>query len=119
MEDKIVIVVGATGGIGSALVRKLAHTGVRLVLAARDRSSLATLTSELPGQVLNVACDITDPQQVDILIEKAIAQFGQIDVLVNAAGAGILKPYNQLEPADLEKMLDVNLKGCFNQLVAR
>ena len=114
MQDKIVVVVGATGGIGSALTRKLASTGARLVLVARDSSSLSTLAAELPtAQVLAVPTDITDRQQVEMLMEKTVAQFGQIDALVNVAGAGVMKPYSQLEPSDLEKMLDVNLKGSF------
>lgn len=115
MQDKVVVVVGATGGIGSAVTRKLASTGARLVLAARNPNQLASLAAQLPGttQVMAVATDITDPQQVEALMEKAFAQFGQIDALVNAAGAGILKQCNQLEPADLDAMLDVNLKGCF------
>lgn len=113
MQNKVVVVIGATGGIGSALTHKLAPTGVRLLLAARDAVRLTTLANDLPGQVLSVPTDITDPQQVNTLIEKTIAEFGQIDILVNAAGAGILKPYNSLEPADLDKMLDVNLKGSF------
>ncbi|MFE1748922.1 SDR family oxidoreductase [Coleofasciculus sp. H7-2] len=112
MQDKVVVVVGATGGIGSALTRKLAPMGARLVLAARDSSRLTNLASGLP-QVLTVPTDITKPQQVETLMEKAIAHFGQIDVLVNAAGAGVMKQYNQLEPADLDAMLDVNLKGSF------
>jgi short-subunit dehydrogenase len=113
MQDKVIIIVGATGGIGSALTRLLAPTGVSLVLTARDGVKLATLASELSGDVLTVPCDITQPEQVNTLIQTTIAQFGQIDVLVNAAGAGILKPYNSIEPADLDKMLDLNLKGSF------
>ncbi|MBD2627076.1 SDR family oxidoreductase [Trichormus variabilis] len=113
MQDKVVVIVGATGGIGSALTRKLAPTGAKLVLAARDAVNLATLADELSGEVLTVPTDITQPQQVKALIQATIAQFGQIDVLVNAAGAGILKPYNSIEPADLDRMLDLNLKGSF------
>lgn len=113
MQDKVIVIVGATGGIGSALTRKLASTGAKLVLAARDAVRLATLADELPGEVLTIRCDITDPKQAGTLIEKAVTQFGQIDVLVNAAGAGILKAYNSLEPDDLDKMLDLNLKGSF------
>lgn len=114
MHDKVVVVVGATGGIGSALTHKLAPTGARLVLAARDSSTLSNLAAQLQTeQVLTVPTDITDQQQVDILIEKAIAQFGQIDALVNTAGVGVMKPYSNLEPADLESMLNVNLKGSF------
>ncbi|MBD2570076.1 SDR family oxidoreductase [Anabaena lutea] len=113
MQDKVVVIVGATGGIGSALTRKLAPTGAKLVLAARDAVNLATLAEELSGEVLTVPTDITQPQQVKALMQATIAQFGQIDVLVNAAGAGILKPYNSIEPADLDRMLDLNLKGSF------
>ena len=117
MRDKVVVVVGATGGIGSALTRKLAGEGTPLVLAARDISRLATLVSQLPTtdreQILTVPTDITDPSQVETLMSKAVAHFGQIDVLVNAAGAGVMKQYNKVEPADLDAMLDLNLKGSF------
>jgi short-subunit dehydrogenase len=117
MQDKVVVVVGATGGIGSALTRKLAPEGTSLVLAAKDSSHLAALVSGLPisdrERVLTVPTDITDPSQVETLMSKAVAQFGQIDVLVNAAGAGVMKQYNKVEPADLDAMLDLNLKGSF------
>ncbi len=117
MQDKVVVVVGATGGIGSALTHKLALEGTNLVLAARDSSHLAALVSQLPiaerERVLTVPTDITNPSQVETLMSKAVTQFGQIDVLVNAAGAGVLKQYNKVEPADLDAMLDLNLKGSF------
>src|ERR687886_1533843 len=99
MQDKVVVVVGATGGIGSALTRKLAQEGASLVLAARDSSRLAALVSKLPitegERVLTVSTDITNPSQVETLMSKAIAQFGQIDVLVNAAGAAGMKQYKK------------------------
>lgn len=116
MQDKVVVVVGASGGIGSALTRLLAASGAHLVLAARDHNKLTNLAQTLnctSEQILTCACDITNPQQVDTLMEKTIAEFGQIDALVNAAGAGVMKPYSNLEAADLEAMLDVNLKGSF------
>jgi short-subunit dehydrogenase len=116
LQDKVIVIVGATGGIGATLTRQLAPTGVRLVLAARNTENLAALANELPGSpgnILIVPTDITQPQQVDTLIQRTISQFGQIDVLVNAAGAGILKAYNTIEPSDLDKMLNLNLKGCF------
>ncbi|WP_414752803.1 SDR family oxidoreductase [Anabaena sp. CCY 9910] len=113
MQNKVVVIVGASGGIGSALADKLASVGAKLVLAARDSSRLAALANDLPGEVLTIPTDITDASQVENLIQKTVVEFGQIDVLVNAAGVGILKPYNSVEPADLDKMLDVNLKGSF------
>lgn len=115
MQDKVIVIVGATGGIGAALTRKLAPTGARLVLAARDSSAITHLVTQLPvsDQILSVPTDITDRKLVDALMEHTIAKFGQIDALVNVAGAAVMKPYSNLEPADLEAMLDVNLKGSF------
>ena len=113
LQDKVIVIVGATGGIGATLTRKLASTGARLVLAARNGESLAALANDLPADVLTVTTDITQAEQVEALIQTTVAQFGQIDVLVNAAGAGILKAYNNIEPTDLDAMLDLNLKGCF------
>lgn len=107
------IIVGATGGIGSALTRQLAQAGAHLVLAARESDRLLELSNQLPGPTLTVPVDITQPDQVTALMSKAVAQFGQIDALVNSAGAGIMKPWNKLEPADLNAMLDLNLKGSF------
>ena len=117
MQDKVVVVVGATGGIGSALTHKLAHAGGILVLAAKNSDRLTALASQLPvtdpKQILTVPTDITDRFQVEQLMQKAVAEFGHIDVLVNSAGAGILKQYNKIAPADLDTMLDLNLKGSF------
>lgn len=117
MQNNVVVVVGATGGIGSALARQLAPLGANLVLAARSEPALAALAAELADgdrhSVLTVPTDITDPAQSEALMQKAIARFGRIDALVNAAGAGVLKQYNKLEPADLDYMLDLNLKGSF------
>ncbi|MBE9123768.1 SDR family oxidoreductase [Tychonema sp. LEGE 07199] len=114
MQDKVVVVVGATGGIGSAVARKLADAGATLVLAARDSSKLDALASELSiTEVLCLPTDITDLSQVETLMQKTVEHFGQIDALINAAGAGILKQWNKLEPADLDAMLDLNLKGSF------
>lgn len=113
MKNKVIVVVGATGGIGSALTRLLASTGARLVLVARHKDKLATLAEELSGEVAVIPTDITKKEQVDALFKQILADFGQIDALVNAAGAGVMKPYSNLEPADLDAMLEVNLKGSF------
>jgi len=113
MKDKVVMVVGATGGIGRAVSRALAEQGANLVLAARTPEKLEDLASELQTKTLCVPTDITQPQQVEELMQKAVAQLGKIDVLINAAGAGVLKQYNKITPEDLNLMLDLNLKGSF------
>ncbi|PSF38103.1 oxidoreductase [Aphanothece hegewaldii CCALA 016] len=115
MLNKVIVIVGATGGIGTALAHKLSTTGANLVLAARNRERLSALASGLStsGLVLTVPTDITDLSQVESLMEKTVSQFGQIDVLVNAAGAGVMKQYNKITPEDLDLMLNLNLKGSF------
>lgn len=114
MQGKVVMIVGATGGIGKALTAKLAAQGAKLVLAAQNSDRLNHLSSQIPySEHIAVPTDITDPHQVQILMEKAIAKYGQVDALVNAAGVGILKQFNKIEPSDLDKMLDINLKGSF------
>ncbi|MBD2148974.1 SDR family oxidoreductase [Pseudanabaena sp. FACHB-1277] len=124
MQNKVVVVVGATGGIGSALVPKLAESGARLVLVARDRDKLTELAHSLEDdydiEAIAVPTDITQYAQVEAMVKEAIGKFGQIDILVNTAGAGVMKQFNRIEPEDLERMLDLNLKGNFytSQLVA-
>jgi len=119
MRNKVVVIVGATGGIGSALTLKLKETGAMLGLAARQADRLSQLAATIPeGQAIAVPTDITQPDQVEALMQKAIAQFGQIDALVNVAGAGIMKQFNRLEAADLDAMLELNLKGCFYTMQA-
>ncbi|MEN9274558.1 MAG: SDR family oxidoreductase, partial [Gloeomargarita sp. DG02_4_bins_56] len=115
LQDKVVVVVGATGGIGRAVVNRLHPLGAQLVLAARDPVKLATLA--IPG-ALSIPTDITLPAQVQNLMAQAVATFGRIDGLVNAAGIGILKPWDKLEPADFATQLAVNLQGNFYTLQA-
>jgi short-subunit dehydrogenase len=121
MLDKVVVIVGATGGIGSALVPKLAESGAKLVLVARDADRLDELIrnleddyeTEYETRAIAIPTDITQYAQVELMVQKAIAQFGQIDVLINAAGAGVMKQFLRIEPQELDQMLDLNLKGNF------
>lgn len=120
MQNKTIVIVGATGGIGSTLAQKLAPTGANLVFAAKNSQKLDELVSNLTvtGSILSVPTDITNLQQVETLMEKTVTNFGQIDVLVNAAGAGVMKQYNKITPEDLDAMLDLNLKGSFYTMQA-
>lgn len=115
MQSKVILVTGATGGIGQAIVPLLSEQGADLVLAARRSEHLAQLADPLQGsgQVVTVPTDVTQPEQVQTLVEKVQQTFGRIDVLINCAGMGILKPVPQLTPEDLDQMVQVNLKGSF------
>jgi NADP-dependent 3-hydroxy acid dehydrogenase YdfG len=103
MSEKVVLIVGATGGIGATLARKLAVNGHKLVLVARNADNLSNLASELPCPSLIVPTDITNPTQVETLMEKIVSHYGRLDVLVNAAGAGVMKQYNKITPEDLDE----------------
>jgi short-subunit dehydrogenase len=117
MQDKVVVVVGATGGIGSALVPKLAEAGAKLVLVARDADKLNELVNNMEDDfdvdAIAIPTDITKYEQVEAMVQNAIAKFGQIDVLVNAAGAGVMKQFLRIEPQEIDQMLVLNLKGNF------
>ncbi len=113
MQDRVVVIAGATGGIGSALAHQLGAQRTKLVLAARSLPRLEALAASLPTETLTVPTDITQPAQVERLMDQTLERFGRLDVLVNAAGAGVMKPWQKLEPGDLQAMLEVNLQGSF------
>jgi cyclic-di-GMP-binding biofilm dispersal mediator protein len=83
--NPVVAIVGANGGLGSALARELAQRGARLLLTVRDPAKVTELRADLPGSAVAVL-DLRDPDAGDTLVEAATAGFGRLDVLVNAAG---------------------------------
>nr|WP_197530083.1 SDR family oxidoreductase [Gloeobacter violaceus] len=117
MQGKVVLITGASGGIGSAVARRMAAQGASLALAGRTQASLDALAAECEAagspQTLAMATDVTVKEQVDNLYTKVAATFGQLDVVLNAAGLGILKPIQNLSEADLDRQMAVNLKGTF------
>lgn len=115
MQGKVILITGATGGIAQAVIPLLAEQGADLVLAARRGEVLSQIAAQVqgPGQVLTVPTDVTQPDQVERLVEKAQSQCGRIDGVLNCAGLGVLKPAPQITTEDLDRMLAVNLKGSF------
>lgn len=114
LSDAVVIVTGASSGIGAATARELARHGAQVILAARRAEELAVQVRSITdaGQhALAIPTDITDATQIAHLVEQTIEQFGHIDVLVNNAGIGRLKPFFK-EPAEyINQIIDVNLRG--------
>lgn len=108
IENAVVLVTGASSGIGEATARAAAGQGAHLVLAARRADRLAALAQELGGAVA-VPCDVTDPQQVDRLVRTAVEAFGRVDVLVNNAGQGLQASVEETDRADLRALLELNL----------
>jgi NAD(P)-dependent dehydrogenase (short-subunit alcohol dehydrogenase family) len=114
MKDKTVLITGASSGIGRATALLLAGRGARLALAARNYPALTEVADEakrLGAQVVCVPTDVTQGNQVSDLISEVLATFGRIDVLVNCAGAGVIRPIEQITEDDIDRMYAVNMKG--------
>lgn len=111
MESKVIVITGASDGIGALAAQLLARQGHRLVLAARRKAELEAVAATCGGDALAVVTDVTVRGQVQRLADAAIARFGHIDVWVNNAGRGIFKPVMQLTDADVDDVLAANLKS--------
>lgn len=111
LEHKVVLITGASSGIGEATARLLAHHGARLVLAARRGERLAALAAELGGEVLWAETDVTRLADLQALAEQARSRWGRIDVLINNAGIMPVSLLAQGKVADWDRMIDVNIKG--------
>jgi 3-oxoacyl-[acyl-carrier protein] reductase len=105
LAGRVAVITGASRGIGAALARRLSGMGVHLGLVSRSGDDL-----DLPGAVA-LPCDVRDPGQLQALVNATAERFGGIDILVSCAGVGSYGPFLALDPAELEEMIDVNLKG--------
>ena len=114
LVDKVAIVTGASSGIGAATARELARRGAWVVLAARRTDELETQVhaiTQAGGRAIAVPTDVTDPAQVMRLVERTREAFGQVDVLVNNAGANWVKPLAETSAEEIIRLLQVNLLG--------
>lgn len=114
MKDKVAIITGASSGIGLALARQFASKGSNLVLAARSLDKLSELSKELEQfgvNVLAVKTDVSVEDDCKNLIEKAVAKFGTIDVLINNAGISMRANFSDLDLSVLKRLMDVNFWG--------
>jgi len=104
----VCIVTGASSGIGATTASQLSGLGADVVLAARRTDRLEALARELSG-ALAVTADVTAPGDLERLVARAVDAFGRVDVLVNNAGQGLHVPLEQLDPADLRAVFELNV----------
>lgn len=117
LEKKVVVIIGASEGIGKATAKKLAEAGAHVVLAARNEEKLKKVVNEIHssgGSGFYKVTDVTDKTQVEELIDYAIEKFGKVDTLINGAGLMLFSMWKNAKIEEWEKMIDLNIKGVLN-----
>lgn len=116
MKGKIVLIVGGSGGIGSATAKRLGKEGAKVILAARNKAKAEEIAKEINdngGEAFAIETDATNPRAVERMASEIENQLGKIDVLINAFGQGIIQPFMDIDPADAKEIIDVNVYGTF------
>ena len=116
MEEAAILIMGATGGIGSALARRLAKAGARLALAARTPESLESLAHETGG--IAIRMDATHPAEVDGAVARTLAEYGRLDGVAHCVGSLLLKPAHLTTDEEWAQTLNDNLSSAFYLLRA-
>lgn len=119
--DKVVVITGASSGIGAETARLLAGSGAKVVLAARRADRLEALVKEIGaagGQATAVTADVTDASAMQDLAQKAVSTYGRLDVWINNAGVMPLSPVAMGRTEEWDRMIDVNIKGVLNGVAA-
>ncbi|OZC81781.1 short-chain dehydrogenase [Rhodococcus sp. 06-412-2C] len=116
LDGRVVIVTGASSGLGVAFAKAAAEAGADVVLAARRVDKLAQtarLIDGVGGRSISVATDVVDPDQCTAMVEAAVAEFGKVDVLINNAGVGTAFPATRETPEQFRSVIDINLNGSY------
>ncbi len=114
ISGKVVVITGASSGLGEATARHLSALGARVVLAARRKDKLDSLVAELieaGGEAVAYQTDVTSQQDVNAMIQGAVDTFGCIDVLINNAGLMAIAPLSEGRVDEWDRMIDINIKG--------
>lgn len=121
IQDKVIVITGASSGIGEATARLLAERGAKVVLGARRTERLAVIAEEINGAGGHAqfrALDVTDQQDVQRFVDFAVEHYGRVDVLVNNAGVMPLSRLDALKVDEWNRMIDVNIRGVLHGIAA-
>ena len=121
IAGKVIVITGASSGLGEASARHLAALGAHMVLGARREDRLVALAADIRragGKVEIVVTDVTRKQDVATLVQAALTHFGRLDVMINNAGLMAVAPLTELKVDEWESMLDINVKGLLYGIAA-
>lgn len=111
MSDRVVVITGASGGIGAATARHVAAQGMSLVLLARRRDALAAVAIQCGSNAVPLVADAANRVEVRKAVETALTRFGRIDVWINNVGQGVTRPPSELTDEDIDAMMRLNVKS--------
>ena len=121
IKNKVVVITGASSGLGEATARRLSVAGAKVVLGARRTKHLDALAKELTengGNAIAITTDVTDREQVKTLVDAAVKTYGRVDVMINNAGLMPQAPLERLKVEEWDRMIDVNIKGVLYSIAA-
>ena len=115
IEEKTAVITGGGSGIGAAIATELARQGASVVVAGRNLEKLEAVCQQYPDRIFAIAADVGNRDEATNLIKQATEKLGHIDILVNSAGTNVPnRMMHNLDPADWDKMMQVNATGAFN-----
>jgi len=119
MQDKTVLITGASRGSGAAAAREFAAAGARVALAARNGEAVAALAGEIGKQAIAIPCDVSRYWEVEGAVAACLKAFGRLDALIGNAGViEPIAPLSAADPGSWGQLIDVNLKGVFHGMRA-
>jgi 3-oxoacyl-[acyl-carrier protein] reductase len=117
LAEKVALVTGGSRGIGAAIAKRLAADGASVAFTyAKDASAASEVVKEIErngGKAIAIQADATDVKAVEAAVEKTFATFGRLDVLVNNAGTAIPKPFEETTLEEMDRVIDINIRGVF------
>lgn len=111
MQNKVIVITGASGGIGAAAVERLTAEGATVVAVARRADALEAVTARCGPNALPIVADVSDREQVRRVVAETLERFGHIDVWINNVGQGISRAPSELSDADVDDMIRINVKS--------
>src|SRR2546428_5380973 len=117
LEGKIALITGGSRGIGAAIAKRLAADGANVAITyTKGADAAASVIKEIEragGKAIAIQADAADAGAVEAAVEKTVATFGQLDVLVNNAGTAIPKTFEETTLKELDRLIDINVRGTF------
>src|SRR5215207_5873309 len=114
IDQQVVVLMGASSGIGRETAIRFAKRGAKVVVSARDTEALGSLVDEIRrngGEALAVPADVADFEQVKAVADRAVEEYGALDTWVHLSGVGLYATFDQTEPEEFKRVINVNLMG--------